>query len=156
VNPLSIANLSKTRDTWLSAAANEFGRLMTGLKRGIHGTRTMHFIYKHQVPKGRKVTYARFCCNYRPQKDEPNRCRITVGGDRLDYPGKVATSKTADMTTIKCLLNSALSRTKARFMTGDVMFLSLNTPMERPEYMRIPIHLIPDEIKILEQRFHLH
>jgi hypothetical protein len=25
-------------------------------------------------------------------------------------------------------------------------FFNLNTPMERPEYMRIPIHLIPDEI----------
>jgi hypothetical protein len=135
----------KTRDTWLRAAANEFGRLMTGLKRGINGTQTMRFIYKHQVPKGRKVTYARFCCDFRPQKDEPNRCRITVGGDRLDYPGEVAT-KTADMTTIKCLLNSVLSRSKARFMTGDVKNFYLNTPMERPEYMRIPIHLIPDEI----------
>jgi hypothetical protein len=118
----------KTRDTWLSAAANnEFGQLMTGLKRGIHGTRTMHFIYKHQVPKGRKVTYARFCCNYRPQKDELNRCHITVGGDRLDYPGEVAT-KTANMTTIKCLLNSVLSRTKARFMTGDISLFTSTPP----------------------------
>jgi hypothetical protein len=68
----------------------------------------MHFIHKHQVPNGRKVTYARFCCDYHPQKDEPNRCRITVGGYRLDYPGE-ATTKTADMTTIKCLFNSVLS-----------------------------------------------
>jgi hypothetical protein len=118
---------------------------MTGLKREINGTQTMRFIYKHQVPKGRKVTYTRFCCDFRPQKTEPNRCRITVGGDRLDYPGEVAT-KTADMTTIKCLLNSVLFRSKARFMTGDVKNFYLTTPIERPEYMRIPIHLIPDEI----------
>jgi hypothetical protein len=31
-------------------------------------------------------------------------------------------------------------------MTGDVKTFYLNTPMERLEYMRIPIHLIPDEI----------
>jgi hypothetical protein len=46
----------KTGDTWLRAAANEFGHLMAGLKRGINGTRTMHFIHKHQVPQGHKVT----------------------------------------------------------------------------------------------------
>jgi hypothetical protein len=51
-----------TRPTWMNAAANEFGRLMAGLPRGIKGTNTMSFIRKDEVPKDRVVTYARFCC----------------------------------------------------------------------------------------------
>jgi hypothetical protein len=78
---------------------------MDGLSRGIEGTNTMSFIRKTQVPKDRMVTYARLCCDYRPQKSEPYRCRITVGGDWTDHVGEVST-KTADLTTIKCLLNS--------------------------------------------------
>jgi hypothetical protein len=51
----------KTRPTWMTAAANKFGILMTGLPRGIEGTNTMSFIRKDEVPAGRMVTYARFC-----------------------------------------------------------------------------------------------
>ena len=40
------------------------------------------------VPIGKKVTYARFCCDVRLQKDDINRTRLTVGGDRLPYDGK--------------------------------------------------------------------
>ena len=30
---------------------------------------TFHFTQKAQVPKGQKVTYDRFCCDVRPQKE---------------------------------------------------------------------------------------
>ena len=129
----------------MNAAANEFGRLMAGLPRGIKGTNTMSFIRKDEVPQGRMVTYARFCCDFRPQKSEPHRCRITVGGDRTDYIGEVST-KTADLTTIKCLLNSVVSKPKGRFMTADIKNFYLNTPMDCPEYMQISIKNIPNEI----------
>ena len=49
-------------------STNEFGRLMKGLKWGIQGTETMEFIQKHDVLYGKKVTYAQFVCDYRPQK----------------------------------------------------------------------------------------
>ena len=135
----------KTRDVWLHAAANEFGRLAQGVKTRIKGTNTINFIHRAQVPTGRTVTYARFCANIRPQKEETHRCRITVGGDRIDYPGEVST-KTAGLTTIKLLLNSVISKPTAKFMTADVKNFYLNTPLERPEYMRIPVKLIPQEI----------
>jgi hypothetical protein len=135
----------KTRTTWMTAAANEFGRLMAGLPHGIDGTNTMSFIRKDEVPTGRMVTYAQFCCDFRPQKSEPHQCRITVGGDRTDYVGEVLT-KTADLTTIKCLLNSVVSKPKGGFMTANVKNFYLNTPMDRPEYMRISIKNIPQEI----------
>jgi hypothetical protein len=135
----------KTRDVWLHAAANKFGRLAQGVKTRIKGTNTINFIHRSQVPTGRTVTCARFCANIRPQKEETHRCRITVGGDRIDYPGEVST-KTAGLTTIKLLLNSVVSKPTAKFMTADVNNFYLNTPLERPEYMRILVKLIPQEI----------
>ena len=37
------------------------------------------------------VTCGQFVCTVRPDKAEPNRMRFTVGGDRINYPGEVAT-----------------------------------------------------------------
>jgi hypothetical protein len=135
----------KTRDVWLHAAANKFGRLAQGVKTRIKGTNIIKLIAHTAVPPGRTVTYARFCANIRPQKEETHRCRITVGGDRIDYPGGVST-KTAGLTTIKLLLNSIVSKQNGHFMTADVKIFYLNIPLERPEYMRIPVKLIPQEI----------
>jgi hypothetical protein len=92
------------------------------------------FIRKEQVPHSRMVIYARFCCDFRPHKSGPYWCGITVGGDQTDYVGEVST-KTADLMTIKCLLNSVVSKVKGKFMTADVKNFYLNTPMDRPEYM---------------------
>eukprot|EP00978_Attheya_sp_CCMP212_P036456 scaffold165431_cov36-Attheya_sp.AAC.1 len=49
----------------------------------ITGMNSMKFIHKQNVPKGKIVTYARFVADICPQKDEPNRMRLTAGGDRL-------------------------------------------------------------------------
>ena len=59
-----------TWDVWERWASNEFGRFMKEIKKGIEGTETMQFILKHEVPHDKKVTYARFVCDYRPQKEE--------------------------------------------------------------------------------------
>jgi hypothetical protein len=82
---------------------------------------------------------------YRPEKANPRRVRWTVGGNLIDYPGDVST-KTADLCTAKLLFNSVLSTPDARFMTGDLKDFYLGTPMERYEYMRVPIHMIPTDI----------
>jgi hypothetical protein len=125
--------------------ANEFGRLAQGVKTRMKGTNTINFIHRSQVPTGRTVTYARFCANIRPQKEESHQCQITVGGDRINYPGKVS-MKLAGLTTITLLLNSVVSKPTAKFMTADVKNFYLNTPLKRPEYMRIPVKLVPQEI----------
>ena len=52
------------------------------------------------------------------------------------------------MTTIKLLLNSVVSSMWTKFMTADVKNFYLNTPMDEPEYMKIPVRLVPDEIKV--------
>ena len=97
------------------------------------------------MPKDRTAAYIRTVCADRPEKVNPRRVRITIGGDRIDYPGNTSTN-TADMTTVKTLINSTISTKRARFMTGDLKDLYLGTPLDRYEYIRIPLAFIPQAI----------
>ena len=69
-------------------------------KLGRKGMNTIVFIKKQQVPFGRKVTYGRIVVAHRTKKVDQHRTRLTVGGDRIEYPYEVGTP-TADMTTAK-------------------------------------------------------
>ena len=90
-----------TKKVWTRSMANELGRLANGVgTRMKTGTETIKFIKKSQVPQGKTVTYARIVAELRPQKAEPERVRITVGGNLIDYPGDKSTP-TTEITTIK-------------------------------------------------------
>jgi hypothetical protein len=126
------------------ANAEEIGRLAQGYK-GIKGTNTIFFIRRKAIPKGRKPTYLRIVLAYRPEKDNPHRIRWTCGGNRVDYP-RATSTKTADLSTVKCHINSVISTPHARYMTGDLKDFYLGTPMKHYEYMRISVKYIPDQI----------
>ena len=137
---------SSDGDHWEESCCEEIGRLAQGYPPSVpKGTDTMHFIRFDQIPSGRKATYLRLVVADRPMKANPRRVRFTVGGDKIDYPFDVRT-KTADLTTAKILINSTISTPGARFMCIDIKDFYLNNPMERYEYMRIPISQIPDKI----------
>ena len=68
-----------------------------------------------------------------------------AGGDRVHYPGDAGTP-TADLLTVKLLINSIISTPGAKFMTMDIKDFYLNTPMARYEYMRLKILDIPDDV----------
>lgn len=125
----------KYRDVWTKSFAKELDRLAQG-KLGNKGTETIFFISKLKVPNGRTVTYGQICVNYRPQKDDPYCTRLTIGGDRIEYPWDVSTP-TADLITSKIHINSVISTVGAKFMTADIKNFYLNTPMECYEYMRL-------------------
>jgi hypothetical protein len=74
----------------------------------------------------------------RPEKDDPNRTRITIGGSHICYPGDVGTNM-AFLELFKLLLNSVLSCKGARFSTIDLKNFYLDTPMPDPEYVCIKI-----------------
>ena len=105
----------------------------------------MHFIKKQQVPKGKRVTYARFVADIRPHKDEKEQMRLTAGGNRLIYNGKKST-ETAGLETTKMLLNSVVSTPNAKFACFDIGNMYLNTKLPSPEYMQIQINMIPDKV----------
>jgi hypothetical protein len=131
---------------WKQSNAEEIGRLVQGLGAldpSIEGTNTLFFIPVTALPKDRKATYLRVVSAYRTEKKNPRRIRWTVGGDRVEYPGDTIT-QTADLTTVKVLINSVLSMPSAKMVTTDLKDFYLGTPMERYEYMRIPVHMIPD------------
>ena len=64
---------------------------MEGLKRVIKGTHMIKMIHWINISKDRKVTYARFVCNHRHQKEEANSCRIIVCVDIVEYQYDVYT-----------------------------------------------------------------
>ena len=115
---------------WSLSSANEFGRLANGVGGRIKGTNTIKFICLADIPKDRRkdITYGQFVCTIRPEKAEPNQTRFTVGGDRINFPGEVATP-TADMLVAKALFNSVISTAGAKFMTMDISNFYLMTPL---------------------------
>ena len=109
------------------------------------GTNTVFFIAKSAIHYGRKVTYARMVASIRPNKVEVNRVCVTVGGNRLNFPG-ATTTHCAVLKTTKCLLNSTISTPGARFMTLDIKDFYYGTAMARYEYMKLALACISEEI----------
>ena len=70
--------------------------------------------------------------------------QITVGGNLIDYPYEL-TTRTADLTTSKVLWNSTISTPGARYICADAKNFYLETPLDRYEYMKMPLKLIPQE-----------
>jgi hypothetical protein len=70
-----------------------------------------------------------------------------LGGNLIDYPGNVST-RTAELETIKILVNSTISTPGTVFITADVENFYLETPLDWLEYVKIPVPLIPTEIMV--------
>jgi len=121
--------------------------LAQGTGGRIKGTNTIVFTKEEEIPKERQkyCTYGKFVCDVKPTKAEPNRTRLTVGGDRINYPNDCRTP-TADMLLVKLLFNSVISTKGAKFMTGDIKNFYLNTPLTRYEYVRLKLSDIPEEV----------
>ena len=84
-------------------------------------------------------------CEVRPDKDDPNRTRVTVAGNRIIYPGDVAT-RTGGLELVKLMINSVLSKRGAKAVCFDIKNFYLDTPMDEPEYVRIKLKDIPQEV----------
>jgi hypothetical protein len=119
--------------------------LAQGVGERITGSNTIFFNPRQAVPKGKIVIYGRFVVDIHPNKSEIHRVRLTVGGNLIQYQG-YASTRSADLTTSKCLWNSTISTDGAKYMCLDVKNFYLGTPLDTFEYMRIPIKLIPQEI----------
>ena len=94
------------------------------------------------IPADRVVTYARVVVDFRPQKADPNRVRITAGGNLIAYPDEL-TTRTADLTCSKILWNRGLSTENAKYAGLDIANFYLGTPLDRYEYMKMPLKFFP-------------
>ena len=134
------------REVWMKAMCVELGQLAQGYK-DTKVTETVKFMtWKeiNQIPADRTVTYARIVVDYRAQKKDPNRMRITSGGKLIKYPYE-RTTRTADLRTPNIMWNSVISTPGVRFACADAKNFYLCTPLDRNEYMRMPIKLIPQK-----------
>ncbi len=101
-----IANQT-TRATWQHSDGNKIGHLAQGMPGPNAGINTIVFIKKNQVPQNRAkdVTYRLTTCLIRPEKiEEPNQTRLVMGDGRVHYPGNAGTP-TANLLTVKLLIN---------------------------------------------------
>jgi hypothetical protein len=102
------------RDTSYS---NELGRLCQGIGSGeapnskcVAKTNTFFCINYNDIPlhKRKEICHTMVVCEVQPDKDDPNRTRITIGGNRICYPDDVGTN-TVSLELLKLLLNSVFS-----------------------------------------------
>ena len=132
----------------------ELGHLSQGYGSTI-GTDTIQFMDNEiidNIPSDRTVTYTRIVVDFRPPKADPNRVRITACGNLIVYPDEL-TTRTADLITTKIMWNSVLSTPGARYMCIDIKNMYLATPLDRYEYIKMTVDLIPDNIMDL---YNLH
>ena len=120
------------------------GHLAQGI-REVKGTNTVMFIPKSKVPKDKKVTYGKIVCEMKPEKEEKDRTILTVGGNLLDFTGNLS-APTASVTTAKCVFNSVVSTTGSRYLLADIKHFYLNNILPDPEFIWIPLKIIPQEI----------
>ena len=135
------------RNIWGKSYGNELGRLSQGIGYNIKGTYTIVFTTKQNITfeRQRDITYGQIVCDYREIKEEPNRVRLVVGGEKIKIPIDCGTPK-SDLFTVKLLLNSVVSKNGAKLFTHDIKNFYLNTPMERFEYMRLKMEDIPENV----------
>jgi len=95
---------------------------------------------------GHKWTYVRVVVDYRPQKEDPNWIRVTLGGNLITYIGDTST-RTANLTMSKLLWNSVLSTERARYMCLDLKNFYLTAALDYYENMKIPLALFPEWTK---------
>jgi hypothetical protein len=149
---------------WILSLTNEWGRCTRGLSKNrsaatiIIGQNTMVFLKPHEVPLGRKVTYANFVCTMRPDKSEVYRIRMTVGGDRLEAYQDVRSPAVGIIDT-KLHLNSTISDADegARCATCNIKDFFLGSKMKIFQYMKIHRKYVPqaiiDEYNLTDDHF---
>ncbi len=98
------------------------------------------------------MTYVKFVCNVRTEKKDPYRIQATMGGNLINYPEDVGTP-TAILLLIKIFLNSIILTQGAKFANADLANFYLMTPLKRPEYTKMRLSDIPEEV-IKEYNLH--
>jgi hypothetical protein len=107
----------KYTELWGKLYTKELGRLAQGVS-GTNGIDTIVFIRYNKIPLNRRrhITYRKTVATYRQEKDNPNRTRLTVGGNWIVHHGNVSTP-TVKMMTVKMHLSSMISMKGAQYCT---------------------------------------
>ena len=145
-----VMKFPKYQKLYAKSYSKELGRLSQGIPGVVNGTNTIFSIEKNDVPAERwkDAIHGRVVVNYRPEKVDPYRTRLTVGGNLVVYLGDCSTP-TVYLLTVKLILNIFISTPDAKFMTIDIKDFYLNTPMDRFEYMKLKLSDLPEDFVTL-------
>ena len=117
LNYCQMSRHTNYQNIWKRSFANELGRLAQGGGGLVEGKDTVLFVAQDQLPKDRlqDFSYGRIVVDFRPQKEEPHRTRLSVGVDLIVY-ARDLNRPTADITTSKLIINSTITTPRARYM----------------------------------------
>jgi hypothetical protein len=142
-----LMNNPATAEIWQTAFGKDFGGMAQGCnKTGQKGTNAMFVMTRneiaHALAVGTTFTYANPVVDYRPHKEDPNRIRITAGGNLIQCNSELSV-RTANINTTKLHWNSVVSTKKAKYMYLNIKKFYLTAALEYFEYMRIPLSYFP-------------
>jgi hypothetical protein len=143
-----LMNDPTTAEVWQTAFGKDFGGMCQGdSKTGQKGTNAMFVMNHNDIAIAHRnkqtFTYGNPVVDYRPQKEDPNRIRITAGGNLINYADELSV-RTADIYTAKLHWNSVISTKDARYMCLDIGNFYLSAALAYYEYMRMPLALFPE------------
>ena len=84
-------------------------------------------------------------CHIHPNKEENHSTRLALGRNILEYAGTL-TTPTVMVTTAKCLFKSVVSTPTVKLLISDIKNFYLNNMLPSPEYIKMHIYGIPQEI----------
>ena len=109
-------------------------------------------IPRSHVLADRIVTYRKCVAAIHPNKEETHMVWLTVGGDKLDYPG-TSTTQIFSLVANKTLLNSVIFTDNIIIMTSDINNYLCVTSLSPYEYMLISLTFWPLEVVL---HYNLH
>ena len=103
---------------------------MGSKKHRIKGTGNFKVIRFNKIPfeKQKYICHTRVVCEYRPDKDDPNRARITISRGHILVPFDVS-NPTGSLELVKLTINSVLSGNNARFAAFDIKKFTWTLPI---------------------------
>jgi hypothetical protein len=129
---------------WTEPTIKEWARLMQGHKQ-TKGLNTVQPTHRKDVPIDAAISHLRTVAPFRPEKDNPWRVRVAFGGNNAICDGPT-TTRTAELGTIKILINSITSARNGRFMTIDLKDFCLNTIAPNCEHICARFKDMPKEL----------
>ena len=106
------------------------------------------FSNRHNVPSNKIAAHILMVADFRPQKPNPHRIRITFGGSKILFDYDIGTP-TADLSTAKILINSTLSTRGARWSGFDLMNMYLDTNLK--DYENLGVHTLQIPEKFIQE-----
>jgi len=128
-----------TAEVWQTAFGKDFGAMAQGCtktkQKGMNAMFVMtHDEIRHALANKKIFTYANPVVDYRPQKEDPHRIRITAGGNLINYKGN-ASVRMVNINTTKIHWNSMISTPNAKYMCLGIKKFYLTAALEYFEYM---------------------